>query len=267
MKSSYNIPVELCRHVLKEKLFTELTAYVALQINSDGILRCIETMRILAKAKGLKSTKSRKACFNELIRMGWMGYDAKNKIVYLRNIKSITPQLDFNFYKVVPFSSEHINHVKSFVYSVVLSEKLQQQRSAIFLKTRNESATKKARVAQQTSYAGIGKHGLASLFKCSTGEAVKLKNRFVKDGFITTQKRYKKIHTLKQADMNLKQYLSVAFPQKSDKLSFARNNNGGVDIIQQLHDEMKSNLVLKKRKFMFEGIKKLSAARPLSTCF
>ncbi len=199
--------------------------------------------------------------------MGWNGYDAKNKIIYLRNIKSITPQLDFNFYKVASFSAEHINQVKSFVYSVVLSEKLQQQKSAIFLKTRNESATKKARVAEQTSYAGIGKYGLASLFQCSTGEAVKVKNRFVKDGFITTQKRYKKIHTLKQADMNLKHYLHVVFPQKSDKLSFVRNNNGGVDIIQQLHDEMKSNIVLKKRKFMFEGIKKLSAARPLSTCF
>jgi hypothetical protein len=245
---------------MNEKLFTELTSYVALQINSDGILRRIEAMRILSKVKDLKSTKSRNKCFNELIRMGWIGYDAKNKKIYLRNVKKITPNLDYNIVNVVSFSSEHINQVKSFVYSVVLSEKLQQQKSAIFLNSGNNSATKKGRVALQSDYCGVGKYGLASLFQCSTSEAVKIKNRLVKDGFIATKKRYKKIHTLKRSDMNIKHYLNIAFPGKSDKLSFVKNNTGGVDIIQQLHDEIKSKLCLKKRKFMFQGIRKLCVA-------
>jgi hypothetical protein len=245
---------------MNEKLFTELTAYVALQINSDGILRRIEAMRILSNVKGLKSAKSRNKYLNEIIRLKWVGYDAKNKKIYLRNIKNITPNLDYSYYKVASIPKNDIENVKSFVYGVILSEKLQQQKSAIFLKSRNNSATKKHRVATQSDYCGIGKNGLASLFQCSTSEAVKIKNRLVKHDIIATKKRYKKIHTLNQADMNLKNYLHVAFPGKSDKLSFVRNNNGGVDIIQQLHDEIKSNLVLKKRKFMFEGIRKLSAA-------
>jgi hypothetical protein len=245
---------------MNEKLFTELSAYVALQINSNGILRRIEAMRILSKVKGLKSTKSRNKCFNELIRMGWNGYDAKNKIIYLRNIKSITPNHDYNFYKLASFSLEHIDHIKSFVHAVILSEKLQQQKSAIILKSRNNSATKKGRVALQSDYCGVGKYGLASLFNCSAGEAVKIKNRLVKAGFITTQKRYKKIHTLKHADMNLKNYLSVAFPGKCDKMTFQKNKNGGIDVFEQLHDEIKSKLCIKKRKFMFQGIRKLCEA-------
>ena len=106
----------------------------------------------------------------------------------------------------------------------------------------------------------MGKFGLAKLFKCSAGQAVKIKCRLVEDGYITTKKRKKKIHTLFNPDMGLHKHLAVAFPGISDRLTFIKNKNGGVDIYQQLHDEIKSKTCIKKRKFLFNGIRALHAA-------
>ena len=260
MKSVYNVPVSLCSHVITEKLFTELSAYVSLQLFSDGILALNEAIAALSSLKNLTSLKSRKKCINKLVQLGWIGLDKIKNVIYLRKIGSFVSSTNSTYQKVVPFYKSNLASAKSFVYAALLSEKLQQQKSAIFLQSRKKPAVKNKDAAQQASYCGLGKFGLAKLFKCSAGQAVKIKCRLVADGYITTKKRTKKIHTLSRADMSMRPHLDVAFPGISDRLTFVKNKNGGVDIHQQLHDEIKSKTCIKKRKFLFNGIRALHAA-------
>lgn len=260
MKTVYNIPLPICSHVIEEKLFTEFSAYVSLQIFSDGILTLNEAAAALSSLKNLKSLKSRKKCINKLVQLRWIGWDKIKNVVYLRKIDSFVSITNSSYQKVVPFYKSNLSTAKSFVHAAVLLQKLEKQKSAIFLQSRKKSAVKKSNAAQQTSYCGLGKYGLATLFKCSAGQAVKIKCRLVADGYITTRKRTKKIHTLSHADMSMRPHLNVAFPGISDRLTFVKNKNGGVDIHQQLHDEMKSKTCIKKRKFLFDGIRALHAA-------
>jgi hypothetical protein len=259
MKHCYNIPLTLCWYVIAEKLFTEFNAYVALQLFSDGILTLNDSMVVMSSLKNLTSLKSRKKCIDKLVQLGWIGLDKIKNVIYLRRIGSFVSSTNSTYQKVIPFYKSDLANAKTFVYAAMLSEKLQQQKSAIFLQSRKKSAVKKRDAAQQIDYCGIGKYGLALLFKCSAGQAVKIKCRLVVDRYIETKKRSRKIHTLTRADMSLRSYLDVAFHGISDRLSFVKNKNGGVDVYQQLHDEIKSKMVIKKRKFKFDGIRSLHA--------
>jgi hypothetical protein len=260
MKSCYNIPISLCYFVITEKLFTEFNAYVALQLFSDGILDLNDALSSMCHLKNLTSLKSRKKCIDKLVQLRWIGLDKIKNVIYLRKIDSFVSSTNSTYQKVVPFYKSNLTTAKSVVYAAVLSEKLQQQKSAIFFQSRKKSAVKKSDAAQQTSYCGLGKFGVAKLFKCSAGQAVKIKCRLVTDGYIATKKRKKKIHTLPYADMNVRLHRDGAFPGISDRLTFLKNKNGTVDIYQQLHDEIKSKTCIKKRKFLFNGIRSLHAA-------
>lgn len=260
MKTVYNIPLPLCSHVIEEKLFTEFSAYVSLQLFSDGILTLNEAAGALSSLRNLKSLKSRKKCINKLVQLRWIGLDKIKNVVYLRKIDSFVSSTNSSYQKVIPFYKSNLSTAKSFVHAAVLSQKLEKQKSAIFLQSRKKSAVKKSNAAQQTSYCGLGKYGLATLFKCSAGQAVKIKCKLVEDGYIATKKRKKKIHTLPHTDMNVRLHLDTAFPGISDRLTFIKNKNGGVDIHQQLHDEIKSKTCIKKRKFLYNGIRTLHAA-------
>ena len=77
------------------------------------------------------------------------------------------------------------------------------------------------------------------------------------DGYIFRKKRKKKIHTLQNADMNMRLHRDVAFPGISDRLTFIKNKNCGVDIYQQLHDEISSKTCIKKKNFLYNGIRSL----------
>jgi hypothetical protein len=260
MKTCYNIPISLCYFVIAEKLFTEFNAYVALQLFSDGILSFNDALLVMYKLKNLTSIKSRKKCIDKLVQLGWIGLDKIKNVIYLRKIESFVSSTNSSYHKVVPFYKSNLSTAKSFVHAAVLSERLQQQKSAIFLQSRKKSAVKKSNAAQQASYCGLGKFGLAKLFNCSAGQAVKIKCKLVTDGYIATKKRTKRIHTLSHPDMGLRKHLAAAFPGISDRLTFNKNKNGGVDIYQQLHDEITSKTCIKKRKFLFNGIRALNAA-------
>lgn len=258
MKSFYNIPILLCHHVVKEKLFSEFAAYLKLQMESDGIMDYNVAMNSISGIEKLTTTKSRKKCFLSLQKLGWIGYDSKMKKIYLRSICGLYRVNDTNAIRVALLKQKDVAKSKSFAYAAILSEKLQQQKSAIFLQIRKKSAAKKSDAALQTLYCGLGKFGLASLFHCSPSQAVKIKERLRKDGYLLTKKCRVKVLTIPKPDMNIYNYLNESFPDDSAKMTFARNKNGGIDVFKQLHDKMQSKLCVKKRKAVFNGIRKMN---------
>lgn len=264
MKERINIPVSLCEYTCVHDKFQALTALIYLHFNSSGILTIREARNALKLAQGLSSSPSRKKVLDELLKLNWIGYNAKTRYIHLRSFRKICLRLNLPITKVIPCTQNDLQVMGIFIYAVVINAKLYQQKSAIKLQTRRAPVANKSEATIQGSYPGLGKFGLALLLNCSPTTALRIKAKCLELGFIRVHKKSRKIMTLPKADFNLSPYLKEIYSDRSFLLKFRKNHQTGViEVYEQLKDEMVPLLKIKKRgKNRFEGIEgqKLAAS-------
>lgn len=251
MKAKLNVPVSLCKYVADNKYFTEFSAYVALQLYSDGITDYGTAMNTLSSMPKLTSKKSRDKHFKKLLSIGWVGYNPLTGNVFLRSIKQICEGYGLCTKRVVMLYPKDLATVKLFVYGSILCNKTRQQDVAIRLNSKKKPAVKYRDTALQASYTGLGKYGLSKLFSCSTTEAIRIKARLEEEGYIETKNRFQKVKELQRADFLLKSIVTDSNEKAGNKLFFRRFKTGQLWLCRQLHDEIKSKMVVRTKGLWF----------------
>ena len=251
MKTSYNLPLSLCEFALRQNLTTELAAYVAVQLGTNGIARRKQINSLISRVHKLKHSRSRRKTLDKLIELGWVGYNPKTGNHWFRSVKSITNGLGLKGKIIVMATKKDLMTFKSFTQAAIINNKLRLQQAAILLGERRKQnpAVKKLDTALQDSYTGMGKYKLAEVFGVSTTEAVRIKKTAVKSGYLQVGKRYKILARLKNTDYHLKNQVLETNPALGKKLFFRRSwRTGELQLCQQLHDHMSSKMVLRRSR-------------------
>lgn len=251
MKARLNIPLSLCNHVAENKYFTEFSAYLALQLNSSGILDYQTTMQVMSTLPKLTSQKSRVKHFQRLLSFGWIGYNVVTGNVFLRSIKKICEVNSLCTKRVSLLQNKDLPTIKQFVYGALLCNKVRQQDVAIRLNLRKKPAVKYRDAALQVSYTGLGKYGLARLFSCSLTEAVRIKTTLEQTGYIETKERFEKLKALDHPDFFLRKMIAAQDAREGKKLFFRRFKSGQLWLCRQLHDQISSRMVIRTKGLWF----------------
>jgi len=259
MKLSINIPVELCHQavVLKEEKL--LSAYILLNLSSDGFMNLAEAYKKLKTAPGFSSRNSQKKYLQALEKKGYIGWDHKIDRLYIRSVTSICKKYGLRPEMSVPFTVKDVDSTRELIYTAVIAPSIRKQKAAIYLSRRKKvSAAKNRDASLQKPYPGLSIDKLAKMWECSRSEAVKRKSMIENAGYVKTIPHKRRLAILPVADFGLRKYYGEVFREKGKGIHFSKDyETGEIWVLQQLCDEIVMKKTLKKVRGRSEDLKAL----------
>lgn len=254
MKTRLNIPVELCHHAVLLKEEKLLTAYITLNLFSNGFLGLNEAYKILETVPGFSSRNSQKKYLHELQQKGYVGWDNKAGRIYIRSVATVCKKYGLLPVLSIPFTASDLTSSKELIYGAVIAPNIRKQKAAIYLsRGKKVSAAKNREASLQKPYPGLSIDKLATMWQCSRSEAVKRKSMIEDAGYVKTIPHKRKLAILPGADFGLRKYYEEVFQEKGKGIHFSKDyETGEIWVLQQLCDEIVMKKVLKKVRGRFK---------------
>lgn len=254
VKSEISIPIQLLVFAQKNRVIPELQLYIFLLMSSSGTLKKGSARYKWIRDKYIKSTKTFNSCLSRLIRMNWISFNQKSKVIYINSMNRILYGLgDYNPLRV-KFNLCYLNYFRVFVFAAIVSEKLYRISRGIKY---GEKKGKYAELKRWNSrnhitgffpnYIGISTDTIMKLTGLSAGTVVNLKKASTKHKLLKIRNQFA-FTEIKSTDRLLFQR---AYPSYVGRIKII---NGRVAI--QLHDQIDSNLkiVSISRKQAFQRV-------------
>ena len=259
------IPIEILTFVQKRKLVKPFAVYMYLKCMCAGKIRTTDAA--FTKMPGKLSIRDKRTIekhLRKLTELNWIGYNSATGDYFIRGISFIRKQQKFKSRKAATFYFKDLKNMQAFVAGSIISSniKAQQYYWEVASRGRLKSVTMKKGVTKQDfipasattqkpDYYGLGVHGIAKLLNCKPTRACELKQEAEKEGHIKTKKKFREIAVFEKSNDGLKKNLGFAYPEMEKKVRFRKVKRGGkffVQMVEQLHDEIKPKVGLKKIK-------------------
>lgn len=244
------IPLEIIRFVYREKLVKPFAVYVYLKIHSDGKFNNSSALFVqLQLDLRIRDHRTMEKYLMTLKSMNWIGYDSNTGYYYVRGFDFIRRINNFESRTAVTFYAKFFNAFRSFLVGAIIGEQINKQRfyKEVAERRKLRAAVKKGHAAIQSKafsssslpYYGLSNKRIAKLLGCNYTRASELKKQAVKDGFIKTRHRFKRLAVLSKRDLLLGPYLKDVHAD-SHKIRIARDpsNNGSITAYVQEMDEI-----------------------------
>ena len=129
------IPVELCEHLLREKLTGSFQFYLLLKSYSDGVVTLTPTdKKWLAEQLKYDSVRSVVNNLNKLISLDFIGYDAHMKTMHLRGFGFMSRKLNLMSRTGAIFQFNDILKFRAFCTGAVISSIIKSRERASWLR-------------------------------------------------------------------------------------------------------------------------------------
>lgn len=273
-----NIPIDLIPYAFEHKLIKELKVMIAAKLISPGrIGRKDKFFERLCQVINLKPRTVVKQ-LKKLTQLGWVGHDTLSDTYYFRSFAwfrktgwiskrasvsaTVLDLSNFQALLVAGMVTFRINSQK-YVNNRILSrsEKLKlraerkSKKSATIISdvaSQDQSFPGKM-ISQGLPYYGLSNLAIGNLLFISQTRACELKNEAVACGYLKTFKRLKPIFECEEGTPNLREiYLKVnGDGKKNIRINrCTRKGKGYVQLLEQLHDEIKPLIKLKSINYL-----------------
>lgn len=189
--SSYLLlPIALCRKVVQEGIESPFRLYVYLNLTTSGKLKLQRGLKNeMAKDLGFRTFKSINVNLDRLTELNWIGYDKKNKVIFLRSLDKIRKQEGINSRSAVSVEIEDLEHFKAFLSGALIGWAVKYSKGKEW-----ERARKKGRAMQNShSFHPSASNGLSRFYGISLSKAHRMKQWAKEAGYIELLSDYEVI--------------------------------------------------------------------------
>ena len=180
------IPVQLCEVAISKHLIKPATLYIYLKFVCSGKIR-LSNDDLNKVANDLNCcTKTVRNNLKKLLQEGWITYNAKSKIWFIKSFQRVMNIYNFIAKSRTALSFSNITKLKGFFAATYIGGMINQQLKTEKLSNgRNKCICPKTRIGKPVSNSGIAKCiGIAK------SHAFSLKTKAEKDGFIECTKQF-----------------------------------------------------------------------------
>jgi len=243
-KSNYlNVPIELLQLSLQNHYLNDLRVFLSLKMNWGGTFPMNkESVINLTSILGYKSYKSTNTHLSNLKQLGWVNYDCKTNLVFIKGFEDLRQKLGLIQRPSVPISCNHLsnnNQFKGIAAGAVINNMVNYQKVKLRRVERLKGGSIEDRINLINGDFALANEALAKVLNCSIGQAFNLKKLAkslgyikVKKGFINTGFSIKDIEGFKKG-----------YPELSSILVQKKGR-----IVLKSCDLVKSNMPLSRRE-------------------
>jgi hypothetical protein len=245
------VPVELSRYAYQRDLVSPLSIYLYLKLFSDGKLhQSSPVFKHVRTDLRLKDNRTYKKHLSKLMELGWIGYNIKSGIYFIRGFDHLRLVHNFRMRSASHFSLEDVKKLRAYLVGVILSKMVMGQKFYWERKYRGgrRTATKKTDVASHSKvlsevpeYYGLSVKAIAKELGCCPARASVLKNAAAKAGYIKVNKKFAFYAKFTKADFAVRSILNDLYPQLRGLFRVISKKVGGFTeyhIMVQCHDEI-----------------------------
>lgn len=254
-----SIPIELISFAIQKEIgLKALRLFLYLKLTTPGKFKVNECLLIQAQeALKIKTDRTFKKYLQVLLNLGWLYYSHKKRVIFVKSFDKIREELNLTKQNAILFTLKDCETFHEYITGAIITNNIRKQVWASRRKHKSDSAYINSDNAQLPvkNYYGMSNLGISKLLNCGQTRACVLKNKAEIAGYITTDEKMLKVYSL-PAEKNMRAALRNLYPnlyhrcriQKSaDRLkSFKRSSH--VDIMLQLHDEIRSKMKITKRR-------------------
>jgi hypothetical protein len=220
-------------------------------VNGDVLPNAEEAMGICGK--------SFKKYIKVLFENNWLKYSHKHTYIFVTGFDKIRQNLGLTDRKAILYKNKDFRNFNEFLTGSVITGNIsRQKRTSINKEKHTNSAFKisdNAQLLDYINYFGISNKGIGRLLGCKQTRACVLKNKAEKAKYITTKEKFHTIASVPSGKGAL-EIAKLKYPSFSNKMKIAKSSRRTtsfkclkhVDIQIQLHDEIKSNMTITRRK-------------------
>ena len=238
-----NVPVELLQLSLQNHCLNDLRVFITLKINWGGTFpmnkECLNDLTSVLRYNSHKSTNTH---LNNLKLLGWVNYDCKTNLLFIKGFEALRQKLGLKqrTSAIITYNDlRNNNQFKGFAAGAVINNIVNSQKMKLRRIEQKKGCSTEDRINAMNGYFKTANEALTKIFKCSIGQAFNLKKLAkslgyikVKKGFIDTGFNIKDIEGFKKG-----------YPELSSKL--VRKTN---QIALRSSDLVKSNMLLSRRE-------------------
>lgn len=172
---------------MQEGIESPFRLYVYLNLTTSGKLKLQRGLKNeMAKDLGFRTFKSINVNLDRLTELNWIGYDRKNKVIFLRSLEKILKKEGINSRSAVSVEIEDLEHFKAFLAGALIGWAVKYSKGKEW-----ELARKKGRAMQNShSYYPSASNGLSRFYGISLSKAHRMKQWAKKAGYIELLPNY-----------------------------------------------------------------------------
>jgi hypothetical protein len=230
-----NVPIDLCKYSLENRITNQTMLYLYLKSKSDGYLKTNDE-RIMQALKDLGMChKTLRKHLNWLITEGWLIMNINNSGIRVISYKLLSQKLNFKYCRGSILYKSNIHEFKYFAISSVIQFQIRglrwRNRQAGLLKRNPE-------LGEVPPYPLLPHTYLAKVLNMPKSTAARYKKMAGKKKYLTTRKKFLDLEIPVNYLSELKKYGNY----NPDRLRNRRSN-----IYYQLPDKIETNILIRKK--------------------
>ncbi|MEI7725324.1 MAG: hypothetical protein WCK09_09485 [Bacteroidota bacterium] len=237
------IPLEICVFVLQNRLVKPFKTYLMMKSICPGKLHYNKSE--LAQKLNI-SGKTLEKHLGQLIKLNWIGWDPKSKMVFIRGFDKIREMYQFNSRLAIICTQADFKTLTAFLFGAVVSNILRAKKRQLW----QPDAAKKRYAKQsgcQPLFYPVANGYTAKILNYSLKGSMKLKNQAECGGYIVTKEQFEKTGVL---------YSNINY-FKTKNPNYYLCKRSGLEIGLQLPDLISSKMDFSRRKKSATFIKRL----------
>lgn len=187
------VPVQLLQFVLQNGLIQELRVFLALKKIHNTVYSSKETIYGLQHYLGYKSHKSVTNNLTRLKELGWVDFDRKTNLLFIKGFEALRKKLNLPIRTGVYLYHQELTdkyRFKAFAAGAVVNSLVNSQRRNIRQLELLKGRSKEDGFIIKSGYCKVANAAVASVLQCSLGQAYNLKKLAAKYKYITIKKNF-----------------------------------------------------------------------------
>ncbi len=249
INNKLTIPIELLEFAFHNKLVKALMIFMYLKYYTNGFVhKSSGLFQHLKSELDIKDERTLQRHLNSLISLKWIGLNESTGNYLIHSISQIRKQYQFIKRTACCFYFTELKNLKLKAVGAILSKQISVQKYLNSKKRKTKWVASnnrddafqpiKALSNFKREYFGFSNSVIAKIFKCSPTRACQLKQQAEKDGYIQVIHKFNNLMVLPAADNFLREQIYSNYPHMKGRITFIRQKNGKVNVVEQLFDEI-----------------------------
>jgi len=265
IRSKLNIPVGLITYAHNTGIRKPFSCYLSLQFLFAGKIHEDHLFEASLRFDlGIRDSRTFRKYISKLVQHQFLVYNPKSGYYFIRGFERLRTIHGIKDRTSVLLYRHQLSDIQAFIDTALIGQVIQNQeyywvkgkerfrRAALTMKD-NANTLVVVDPTTRPPYFGLSNVRIADKLNCSLSQACKRKHKAETAGLLQTTAHYKHYHTLPKADYQIRSHVYKSYPTLINRLRFrkVKNPNTGlneVELVQQLHDEIKPLITFSKRK-------------------
>ena len=188
------VPVQLIQYSIQKQYLNELRVFLIMKMESIGHFpNEREVITHLNTIIGYKDEKSTRMNLESLLKLGWLNYDIKSNLIFIKGFEAIRQKLDLNLRGGVYLYSEDLSTKKQFrgfAAGAVINNLVNSQKVTLRMLGLKKGCPTEDILNAKSGYYRVANSVLSKVFKCPLSQAYYLKKIAKVYQYITIKKNY-----------------------------------------------------------------------------